>query len=55
MAAGRTITGGRYELDPLPLGQGGMGQVHAGYDQKLDRKVAVKLIRFRTASTTRSW
>jgi serine/threonine protein kinase len=42
----RTIIGGRYELDSLPLGQGGMGQVYVGYDQKLDRKVAVKLIRF---------
>ena len=46
MSLEQTIVGGRYELDPIPLGQGGMGQVHAGYDQRLDRKIAVKLIRF---------
>jgi len=44
--AERTIIGNRYELDALPLGQGGMGEVYSGYDKKLDRKVAVKLIRF---------
>ncbi|GAA1311845.1 hypothetical protein Psi02_72130 [Planotetraspora silvatica] len=46
MSAGRTIICGRYELGALPLGQGGMGAVYVGYDQKLDRRVAVKLIRF---------
>ncbi|MEV5414473.1 serine/threonine-protein kinase [Thermopolyspora sp. NPDC052614] len=46
VAAKRTIIGNRYELDALPLGQGGMGEVYSGYDKKLDRKVAVKLIRF---------
>ncbi|GAA4227928.1 serine/threonine protein kinase PkaE [Actinomadura meridiana] len=46
MPSEQTIIGGRYELEPLPIGQGGMGQVYAGYDQRLDRKVAVKLIRF---------
>ncbi|NYF42165.1 serine/threonine-protein kinase [Streptosporangium sandarakinum] len=46
MTAGRTVVGDRYELDPLPLGRGGMGEVYGGYDQKLDRRIAVKLIRF---------
>ena len=46
MAAGRRVIGNRYELDDLPLSPGGMGEVYAGYDQKLDRRVAVKLIRF---------
>ncbi|MFC0552549.1 protein kinase [Planotetraspora thailandica] len=46
MSTERTIICGRYELDALPIGQGGMGAVYAGYDQKLDRRVAVKLIRF---------
>ncbi|AZS86794.1 serine/threonine protein kinase [Streptomyces griseoviridis] len=40
---GRLISG-RYALSTL-LGQGGMGQVWAAYDQRLDRRVAVKLLR----------
>lgn len=40
---GRLITG-RYELSTL-IGQGGMGQVWTAYDQRLDRRVAVKLLR----------
>ena len=35
----------RYEIDDLPLGRGGMGAVHQGRDLRLDRRVAVKLLR----------
>ncbi|MFJ8668309.1 protein kinase [Streptomyces sp. NPDC093600] len=40
---GRVI-GGRYELSAM-IGQGGMGQVWTAYDGRLDRRVAVKLLR----------
>lgn len=40
---GRVIAG-RYELSAL-IGQGGMGQVWTAYDGRLDRRVAVKLLR----------
>ncbi|MGW2626924.1 protein kinase domain-containing protein [Micromonospora taraxaci] len=41
-----TVINGRYELDALPIGRGGMGEVWLGHDTKLDRPVAVKFIRF---------
>jgi serine/threonine protein kinase len=40
---GRLIAG-RYELSTV-IGQGGMGQVWTAYDRRLDRRVAVKLLR----------
>jgi tRNA A-37 threonylcarbamoyl transferase component Bud32 len=40
---GRVIAS-RYELSTI-IGQGGMGQVWTAYDQRLDRRVAVKLLR----------
>ncbi|MGK5642283.1 serine/threonine-protein kinase, partial [Streptomyces sp. URMC 126] len=40
---GRVIAD-RYELATV-IGQGGMGQVWTGYDRRLDRRVAVKLLR----------
>lgn len=43
VAAGRMVAG-RYELATL-IGQGGMGQVWTAYDRRLDRRVAVKLLR----------
>ncbi|MDR7304223.1 protein kinase domain-containing protein [Haloactinomyces albus] len=42
MAQHRVIAG-RYELTS-PIGRGAMGQVWTGYDQRLDRRIAVKLL-----------
>lgn len=43
MTTGRTLSG-RYELTS-PIGRGGMGEVYSAYDKRLDRPVAVKLLR----------
>ena len=44
MVTAGTVIAGRYEV-VQPIGQGGMGEVWAAYDQRLDRRVAVKLLR----------
>ncbi|MFJ4964452.1 protein kinase [Streptomyces sp. NPDC088729] len=43
MSGGRVVAD-RYELATV-IGQGGMGQVWTAYDRRLDRRVAVKLVR----------
>ncbi|MET8195488.1 protein kinase, partial [Micromonospora sp. NPDC005222] len=44
------LINGRYELEDLPIGRGGMGEVYLGRDIKLDRAIAVKFIRFPAGS-----
>ncbi|GAA0913365.1 serine/threonine-protein kinase [Virgisporangium aurantiacum] len=42
----RVVVNNRYELEPLPAAKGGMGEVWFGRDMKLERRVAVKFVRF---------
>ena len=44
MTDGKRRLAGRYRIDGL-LGRGGMSEVYFGYDERLDRPVAVKLLR----------
>jgi eukaryotic-like serine/threonine-protein kinase len=41
-----TSIAGRYELDPVHIGRGGMGEVWGATDTRLRRRVAVKFISF---------
>jgi hypothetical protein len=41
---GRRRIAGRYRIDGL-LGRGGMSEVHYGHDERLDRPVAIKLLK----------
>ena len=40
----KTLLAGRYRVDGL-LGRGGMSEVYHGYDERLDRRVAIKVLR----------
>lgn len=44
MTAPRRLLGGRYEVGAV-IGRGGMADVHAGFDTRLSRPVAIKLMR----------
>ncbi len=44
MAEVPTLLGGRYEVGDL-LGRGGMAEVHRGFDTRLGRPVAIKMLR----------
>ncbi|WP_369168926.1 protein kinase [Streptomyces sp. R28] len=41
---GRRLLAGRYRVDGV-LGRGGMSEVFHGYDERLDRSIAIKLLR----------
>jgi serine/threonine protein kinase len=41
---GPQVLAGRYRIDGL-LGRGGMSEVYFGYDERLDRRVAIKVLR----------
>jgi tetratricopeptide (TPR) repeat protein len=43
---GTTTIAGRYQLDPVHIGKGGMGEVWGATDTRLRRRVAVKFINF---------
>ena len=45
------LLGGRYRVDAL-LGRGGMSEVHLGHDERLDRPVAIKMLRQPTGDAT---
>lgn len=49
MTDGRRRLAERYRLDGS-LGRGGMSEVFHGYDERLDRRVAIKLLRPPSAS-----
>jgi serine/threonine protein kinase len=40
----RELLAGRYRVDGL-LGRGGMSEVYHGYDERLDRRIAIKVLR----------
>ena len=44
MTATPRVLGGRYEVGEL-VGRGGMAEVHKGYDTRLSRPVAIKMLR----------
>lgn len=44
MSEPRRLLGGRYEVGDL-IGRGGMADVHLGYDTRLGREVAIKILR----------
>ena len=43
-SVGLVLLSGRYRIDGL-LGRGGMSEVYFGYDERLDRRVAIKVLR----------
>ncbi|MGH3298644.1 MAG: protein kinase domain-containing protein [Trebonia sp.] len=43
-SGGAVLLAGRYRVDGL-LGRGGMSEVYFGYDERLDRRVAIKVLR----------